>query len=62
MARFPARGFSMMQPVRSYIRAQGVNCAVVNAVFNPVLSLLVSLFVTPAAHRDWALLPSLRSA
>jgi hypothetical protein len=67
-----------MMPVRSYIRAQGVNCAVINAVPNPaiarldrfvplsgdnsiivdtavtciVLSLLVSLFVTPAAHRE----------
>jgi hypothetical protein len=73
----------MMQSVRSYIRAQGVNCAVINAVLNPaiawlgnrrmafvplsgdnsiivdtavtciVLSLLVSLFVTPAAHREF---------
>jgi hypothetical protein len=73
----------MMQPVRSYIHAQGVNCAVINAVLNPaiawlsnrrmtfvplsgansiivdiavtsiVLSLLVSLFVTPAAHREF---------
>jgi hypothetical protein len=72
----------MMQPARSYIHAQGVACAVINAVLNPaiswlgnrrmafvplsgdnsiivdtavtciVLSLLVSLFVTPAAHRE----------
>jgi hypothetical protein len=73
----------MMQPVRYYIHAQGVACAVINAVLNPaiawlgnrrmafvplsgsnsiivdtavtsiVLSLLVSLFVTPAAHREF---------
>jgi len=73
----------MMQPVRSYIHAQGVTCAVINAVLNPaiawlgnrqmafvplsgdnsiivdtavtsiVLSLLVSLFVTPAAQREF---------
>jgi multidrug efflux pump subunit AcrB len=72
-----------MQPVRSYIHAQGMACAVINAVLNPtiawlgnrrmafvplsggngitvdtavtsiVLSLLVSLFVTPAAHREF---------
>jgi len=72
-----------MRPLRSYIHAQGVNCAVINAVLNPaiawlgnrrmefvplsgdnsiivdtavtsiVLSLLVSLFVTPAAHREF---------
>ena len=72
-----------MQPLRSYIQAQGVACAVINAVLNPaiawlgnrqmafvplsgdnsiivdtavtsiVLSLLVSLFVTPAAHREF---------
>jgi len=72
-----------MQPVRSYIHAQGVNCAVVNAVLNPaiawlgnrrmafvplsgdnsiivdtavtciIMSLLVSLFVAPAAHREF---------
>jgi len=70
-----------MQSVRSYIHAQGVACAVINAVLNPaiawlgnwrmafvslsgdnsivvdtvitctVMSLLVSLFVTPAAQR-----------
>lgn len=73
----------MMQPIRSYIHAQGVACAVINAVLNPaitwlgnrrmafvslpgdnsiivdiavtsiVLSLLVSLFVTPAAQREF---------
>jgi hypothetical protein len=73
----------MMQPVRSYIHAQGVACAVINAVLNPaiawlgnrgmafvplsgdnsiivdtavtciVLSLLVSLFITPAARREF---------
>jgi hypothetical protein len=73
----------MTQPVRSYIHAQAVACAVINAVLNPaiawlgnrrmafvplsggnsfivdtavtsiVLSLLVSLFVTPAAHREF---------
>jgi hypothetical protein len=72
----------MRQRVPSYIRSQGVACAVINAVLNPaiawlgnrqmafvpltgensivvdtavtstVLSLLVSLFVTPAARRD----------
>ncbi len=72
----------MTQPVRSYIRSQGVACAVINAVLNPaiawlgnrqmafvtlsgensivvdtavtsiVLSLLVSLFVTPAVRRE----------
>ena len=72
-----------MQSVRSYIRAQGVASAVINAVLNPaiawlanrrmafvplsggnsiivdtvvtciVLSLLVSLFVTPAVHREF---------
>jgi multidrug efflux pump subunit AcrB len=71
-----------MQPLRSYIHAQGVAAAVINAVLNPaitwlgnrrmafvplsgdnsiivdiavtsiVLSLLVSLFVTPAAQRE----------
>ncbi|MEX3859072.1 multidrug efflux pump subunit AcrB [Paraburkholderia youngii] len=73
----------MMQPVQSYIRAQGAACAVINAVLNPaitwlgnrrmafvplfgdsgiiidiavtsiVLSLLVSLFVTPAARGEF---------
>jgi hypothetical protein len=73
----------MMPPVRSYIHAQGVGCAVINAVLNAaiswlgnrrmafvplsgdnsiivdtavtciVLSLLVSLFVIPAAHREF---------
>jgi hypothetical protein len=72
----------MMQPIRSYIHAQGVASAVINAVLNPaitwlgnrrmafvplsgdnsiivdiavtsiVLSLLVSLFVTPAVQRE----------
>jgi hypothetical protein len=72
----------MTQSVRSYIRSQGVACAVINAVLNPaiawlgnrqmafvplsgdnsivvdtavtsiVLSLLVSLFATPAVHRE----------
>ncbi len=72
----------MTQPVQSYIRSQGVACAVINAVLNPaiawlgnrqmafvplfgensivvdtavtsiVLSLLVSLFVTPAVRRE----------
>ena len=72
-----------MQSVRSYIRAQGAVCAVINAVLNPalawlgnrrmafvplsggnsivvdtavtsiVLSLLVSLFVTPTARREF---------
>ncbi len=71
-----------MQRVKSYIRTQGVACAVINAVLNPViawlgnrqmafvpllgdnsilvdtavtsivLSLLVSLFVTPAVRRE----------
>ncbi len=71
-----------MQPLRSYIHAQGVASAIINAVLNPaitwlgnrrmafvplsgdnsiivdiavtsiVLSLLVSLFVTPAAQRE----------
>jgi hypothetical protein len=79
---FNLRG-KMMQSVRSYIRAQGVACAVINAMLNPaitwlgnrrmafvplsgdnsiivdtavtsiVLSLLVSLFVTPAARREF---------
>jgi hypothetical protein len=30
----------MMQPVRSYIHAQGVNCAVINAVLNPAIAWL----------------------
>ena len=72
-----------MQPIRSYIHAQGVASAVINAVLNSaitwlgnrrmafvplfgdnsvivdiavtsiVLSLLVSLFVTPAAQREF---------
>jgi hypothetical protein len=29
-----------MQPVRSYIHAQGVNCAVINAVLNPAIAWL----------------------
>ena len=71
-----------MQPLQTYIRSQGVACAVINAVLNPamawlgnrqmafmplsgdngiavdtaitsiVLSLLVSLFVTPAVRRE----------
>jgi hypothetical protein len=72
-----------MQPIRSYIHAQGVAAAAINAVLNPavtwlgnrrmafvpltgdnsiivdiavtsiVLSLLVSLFITPAAQREF---------
>ena len=79
---FNRRG-KMMQPIRSYIHAQGVAAAVINAVLNPaitwlgnrrmafvpltgdnsiivdiavtsiVLSLLVSLFITPAAQREF---------
>jgi len=79
---FKLRG-KMMQPIRSYIHAQGVAAAVINAVLNPaitwlgnrrmafvpltgdnsiivdiavtsiVLSLLVSLFITPAAQREF---------
>src|SRR5215472_8746511 len=72
-----------MQTIGSFIHAQGVACAVINAVLNPaiawlvnqrmafvplsgdnsivvdtvktciVMSLLVSLFVTPAAQREF---------